>query len=74
MKCLQCGQSLKAESEESDIGDSIQNQPVELTTNSSMDSRHELTPHFNSLPLDHPASLLHHRNAQVNVRFPVTVN
>ncbi|XKL60844.1 hypothetical protein PGB90_007901 [Kerria lacca] len=59
-----CGQSLKAESEESDIGDSIQNQPVELTTNSSMDSRHELTPHFNSLPLDHPASLLHHRNAQ----------
>lgn len=65
---LQCGQSLKGDlSDESDIGgDSTQSQPVELTTNSSMDSRHDLTPHFNNLSLDHPIPLLHHRNPQVS--------
>lgn len=54
------------ESEESDVGDSTQSHPVELTTNSTSESRHELPPHYNNLLLDHPASLMHHRNSQVN--------
>lgn len=57
---------LKTESEESELCDITQNQPMELTTNSSMDHHRPPDFHFNSLPPDHPLSLLpHHRGRQV---------
>lgn len=62
----QCNQMLKTESEESELCDITQNQPMELTTNSSMDHHRPPDFHFNSLPPDHPLSLLpHHRGRQV---------